>query len=167
MRIPLLVMASFVVIGFVALHGAYDRLPGDGRLSALKSNRNLGNGETLFHIGGCVSCHTSSEQDEPPRLRGGAPIKTAFGAFYPPYISPNRDDGIGAWAEVEFIRAMCSILQDTPPPTRTSLNAVIISSRGPAIARNVILHATRLVQSSTIYDYLVAPIPREKAGFLT
>ena len=94
------------MIGLTALPGAYERLRGDGRLSALRSDRDLGNGETLFHMGGCVSCHASGEQDEPPRLGGGAPIKTAFGIFYPPNISPDRDDGIGAWAEVDFIRAM-------------------------------------------------------------
>ena len=31
------------------------------------------------------------------RLGGGMELKTSFGSFYPPNISPDRADGIGAW----------------------------------------------------------------------
>ena len=33
-------------------------------------------------------------------------MKTAFGSFYPPNISPDEKDGIGAWSAVDFANAL-------------------------------------------------------------
>jgi mono/diheme cytochrome c family protein len=60
-------------------------------------------GELLFNIGGCTSCHTV--KDGPP-LAGGDPIRTEFGTFYAPNLTPDREHGIGGWSEADFIRAM-------------------------------------------------------------
>jgi hypothetical protein len=60
-------------------------------------------GELLFNIGGCTSCHTV--KDGPP-LAGGDPIRTEFGTFYAPNITPDREHGIGGWSEADFVRAM-------------------------------------------------------------
>jgi mono/diheme cytochrome c family protein len=58
-------------------------------------------GRYLFNIAGCTSCHTD---DQP--LAGGRPLDTPFGTFYPPNITPDRTQGIGAWSEADFLRAL-------------------------------------------------------------
>jgi mono/diheme cytochrome c family protein len=40
------------------------------------------------------------------RLGGGMELKSPYGSFYPPNISPHPKDGIGAWSEANFITAM-------------------------------------------------------------
>jgi len=59
----------------------------------------LTNGELLFHAGSCAACH---EDD----LHGGLELKTDFGVFRVPNISPDPQTGIGNWNEVDFINAM-------------------------------------------------------------
>lgn len=63
----------------------------------------LANGETLFHIGGCTNCHTAKGGE---LLAGGDPIRTPFGTFHPPNITPDPETGIGGWSEADFLRAM-------------------------------------------------------------
>lgn len=60
-------------------------------------------GETLFHIGGCTNCHTAKGG---ALLAGGDPIRTPYGTFHPPNITPDRETGIGGWSEADFLRAM-------------------------------------------------------------
>ncbi|HEY7664491.1 MAG TPA: cytochrome c [Xanthobacteraceae bacterium] len=66
----------------------------------------LGNGETMFHAGGCSSCHATPNQEDKTRLGGGRGLKTAFGTFFVPNISSDPHDGIGAWSEANFVTAM-------------------------------------------------------------
>ncbi len=64
-------------------------------------------GRIVFHLGGCASCHTSSDADaKAMRLGGGKALKTPFGSFYPPNISPDPVDGIGKWTTVDFANAV-------------------------------------------------------------
>lgn len=63
----------------------------------------LARGELLFNIGGCTNCHTAKDG---PQLAGGDPIKSPFGTFYAPNITPDPETGIGGWNEADFIRAM-------------------------------------------------------------
>jgi mono/diheme cytochrome c family protein len=71
---------------------------------------NLGNGKTMFDIGGCSSCHAvpNDDPDKVDRLRlgGGLALKSPFGTFYVPNISPDPKDGIGAWSEANFVTAL-------------------------------------------------------------
>jgi mono/diheme cytochrome c family protein len=67
---------------------------------------NLENGKTLFYAGGCTSCHAVPEQDDKLRLGGGYPLRSPFGTFYVPNISPHPRDGIGSWTPAQFVRAM-------------------------------------------------------------
>ena len=62
-------------------------------------------GEYLSKAGGCVGCHTETRKDAPP-YAGGRALKTPFGSFYGPNITPHPQAGIGAWTEADFIRAM-------------------------------------------------------------
>jgi mono/diheme cytochrome c family protein len=63
-------------------------------------------GKTVFYVAGCESCHMSPGQNDPLRLGGGMELKTPFGAFYPPNISPDPKDGIGSWSAADFANAI-------------------------------------------------------------
>ena len=39
-------------------------------------------------------------------LAGGRPLKTPFGTFYTPNITPDKESGMGAWTFEDFRRAM-------------------------------------------------------------
>ncbi len=67
---------------------------------------NLANGKTMFLAGGCASCHATPKQEEKTRLGGGLGLKSPFGTFFTPNISPDRRDGIGGWSEADFVTAM-------------------------------------------------------------
>jgi len=67
---------------------------------------NLANGKTMFYAGGCASCHAIPEQDDKTTLGGGLGLKSPFGTFYVPNISPDPNDGIGKWSEANFVTAM-------------------------------------------------------------
>jgi mono/diheme cytochrome c family protein len=67
---------------------------------------NLENGRTLFHAGGCASCHATPGQEDKTRLGGGLALHTPFGVFKVPNISPDRSHGIGRWSEQDFANAM-------------------------------------------------------------
>ena len=64
------------------------------------------NGKEIFYAGGCTSCHATPQQDDKTRLGGGLGLKSPFGTFYVPNISPNPNDGIGRWSEADFVTAM-------------------------------------------------------------
>lgn len=89
--------------------GAWGQAPAPGAVAP-----DLKNGETMFYAGGCASCHAapaSSRCDDPKikdqfTLAGGRCLKTPFGTFYVPNISPDRESGIGGWSTAQFIKAM-------------------------------------------------------------
>jgi mono/diheme cytochrome c family protein len=65
-------------------------------------------GERIFWAGGCISCHgrPGAKGDARLELAGGLELKTPFGTFVPPNISPDRTDGIGAWSLEDFANAL-------------------------------------------------------------
>ena len=62
-------------------------------------------GEYLAKAGGCVGCHTEDKEGATP-FAGGRALKTPFGTFYGPNITPDEKAGIGNWSEADFIRAL-------------------------------------------------------------
>jgi mono/diheme cytochrome c family protein len=62
-------------------------------------------GEYLAKAGGCIGCHTE-EKDGAVPFAGGRALKTPFGTFYGPNITPDKKAGIGNWSEADFIRAL-------------------------------------------------------------
>lgn len=62
-------------------------------------------GAYLAKAGGCVGCHTETKKDAVP-FAGGRALKTPFGTFYGPNITPHPDAGLGRWSEADFMRAM-------------------------------------------------------------
>lgn len=67
-------------------------------------------GEYLAKAGGCLGCHTveakDDAKDKPVPYAGGRALKTPFGTFYGPNITPHPEAGIGRWSEADFLRAM-------------------------------------------------------------
>ena len=61
-------------------------------------------GAYLFAAADCASCHTDAKGGGAP-LGGGRALKTAFGTFFTPNISSDREHGIGAWSDAQFIKA--------------------------------------------------------------
>ena len=79
---------------FLALAGVDARAQGDAKRGAY-----------LASAGGCVGCHTEDKQGAAP-FAGGRPLKTPFGTFYGPNITPDPRAGLGRWSETDFVRAM-------------------------------------------------------------
>jgi mono/diheme cytochrome c family protein len=66
----------------------------------------LANGKVIFFAGGCAECHATPKQEDKTRLGGGLALKSPFGTFYVPNISPDLKDGIGSWSEASFVTAL-------------------------------------------------------------
>ena len=67
-------------------------------------------GEYVAKAGGCLGCHTfeakEGGKDKPVPYAGGRELKTPFGTFFGPNITPHPQAGIGRWSEADFMRAM-------------------------------------------------------------
>ncbi|HEU4660995.1 MAG TPA: cytochrome c [Pseudolabrys sp.] len=108
-----LIVAAVTVI-VVAL-GAFWVLtiPATVSASALPPHTpDLNNGKEMFFAGGCASCHSTPKQKDHTRLGGGLALRSPFGTFYVPNISPDKQDGIGAWTEAQFVTA---VIKGTSP----------------------------------------------------
>jgi mono/diheme cytochrome c family protein len=66
----------------------------------------LVNGREMFYAGGCTACHAMPGQEDRTQLGGGLALKSPFGTFYVPNISPDPSDGIGGWSEAQFVTAL-------------------------------------------------------------
>lgn len=68
----------------------------------------IANGERIFHIAGCASCHAAPDASGEDRLKlgGGLELVTDFGTFRVPNISPDPDTGIGGWSTSDFANAV-------------------------------------------------------------
>lgn len=96
-------LAAAAAVSLLATRPA--RLP-DGSLPAHRAD--VANGERMYHAASCGYCHRSA-QDEGPAAGlpvGDAPFRTPVGAFYPGNLTPDRETGLGAWTEAQFVDAM-------------------------------------------------------------
>lgn len=59
--------------------------------------------EYIFRLSGCVGCHTREGEAV---LAGGPGLKTPFGTFYAPNITPDPIHGIGQWSDEDLLRAL-------------------------------------------------------------
>lgn len=82
-----------------------ERLP---RTARAPRTPDLANGERLYHAASCAYCHRASQAPptRPGPPVGGAPFPTPVGVFYPGNLTPDRETGLGAWTEAEFVDAM-------------------------------------------------------------
>ena len=65
----------------------------------------IARGAYLVRAAGCISCHTDVKNDG-PTMAGGRALKTPFGVFYSPNVTPDSETGIGAWSDEDFVRAL-------------------------------------------------------------
>jgi mono/diheme cytochrome c family protein len=86
--------ASKTVVAKAAEAKAEDKRPDDVK-----------RGEYLMKAAGCLGCHTAEAKESVP-FAGGRALKTPFGTFYGPNITPHPTAGIGAWQEADFTRAI-------------------------------------------------------------
>ncbi|MEW9616098.1 cytochrome c [Shinella sp. S4-D37] len=104
-------LGGIVVLGAIGA-GAFLFITAPGRLPAeawaSAGAPDLANGERIFHAGGCTSCHAApgAADEQKLVLAGGLALKSPFGTFHVPNISPDETAGIGAWTLAEFGDAM-------------------------------------------------------------
>lgn len=60
-------------------------------------------GRYLVAAADCAACHTAKGGTP---FAGGRPFKLPFGTIYTPNITPDRETGIGAWSDAQFLRAV-------------------------------------------------------------
>ncbi len=60
-------------------------------------------GRYLATAANCVGCHTEPGGTE---YAGGRALKTPFGRFYGPNITPHPEAGLGNWSDEDFLRAL-------------------------------------------------------------
>ena len=87
---------------------AWVSLPLFANIARAKINADDGNvtrGAYLARASGCIACHTNFESGG-PILAGGPPLKTPFGTFYAPNLTPDKDFGIGNWNLENFATAL-------------------------------------------------------------
>jgi mono/diheme cytochrome c family protein len=66
-------------------------------------------GADLARAGDCEACHTTPGGQP---YAGGAAIQSPYGPLYAPNITPDKTNGIGAWSDDQFYRAMHEGLDD-------------------------------------------------------
>ena len=112
MRRTLLVLFALAAVVAVAFYVL--TMPRAIEVSALPTHSpDLANGKYMFTAGGCAECHAAPLKACDDRktknkelLAGGRCLKTPFGTFNVPNISPDKETGIGAWSTLDFINAM-------------------------------------------------------------
>jgi mono/diheme cytochrome c family protein len=112
LRKAVLVLLALLAAGALAFYLL--TIPATVPASALPDHTpDRGNGKYMFTTGGCAECHappaTSCDdlniKDE-TLLAGGRCLKTDFGVFHVPNISPDDETGIGKWTTLDFVTAM-------------------------------------------------------------
>jgi mono/diheme cytochrome c family protein len=82
--------------------------------AALAQTPNVENGKYMYYAGGCASCHAAPASNNCEDVKtkdelapvGGRCLKSDFGTFYVPNITPDKQTGIGGWSSDDFIKAM-------------------------------------------------------------
>lgn len=82
---------------------AYSGASPTGVPAELASAGELTKGKYLTEAADCAACHTAKGGKA---YAGGRPFKLPFGTIYTPNITPDRETGIGAWTNAEFLRAV-------------------------------------------------------------
>lgn len=66
------------------------------------------NGEYIYFAAGCGGCHSAPDAEDELKnvLSGGQKFPSPFGTFVAPNVSMHIDQGIGAWSQADFARAV-------------------------------------------------------------
>ena len=106
LRRALIVVAVLAVVVAVCLWFLIAPRPLPASALAAGYHPDLANGEAMFVAGNCSACHATPGQDDRTQLAGGLKLKSPFGTFVTPNISPDPRFGIGGWSELQFVNAM-------------------------------------------------------------
>ena len=106
MRRVLIIVAVLAVVAAVAVWFLIAPKPLPASELAAGYHPDLANGEAMFTAGNCSACHATPGQDDRTKLAGGLKLKSPFGTFVTPNISPDKTHGIGGWSELAFVNAM-------------------------------------------------------------
>lgn len=101
--------SAIVFAVFIIMHGAHARTTNHEAYEP-----NVENGRYIYYAGGCSSCHAAPASAKCDDLKnaddlkpvGGRCLKTKFGTFYVPNITPDKETGIGNWSAKDFVKAM-------------------------------------------------------------
>ncbi len=103
----IIVTGVFLLLGVSLFYFAV--LPDLGRSDSARDftaiTGDSGRGAYVVRTAGCIACHTDVAKGGAV-LAGGAALKTDFGRFYAPNITPDKEHGIGTWSLAEFSRAL-------------------------------------------------------------
>jgi mono/diheme cytochrome c family protein len=108
MKRVLTVIVALLIIGLIAVFvlnrpdsaaGAAPAIAG-----APASSDPVARGEYLAKAADCVACHTVPDSGKP--FAGGVAFKLPFGTIYSSNLTPDPKDGIGAYTDEEFVRAV-------------------------------------------------------------
>lgn len=102
MAVAALALAGFSVFWFLTM----PQLVLAKTDTSLEKGGDATRGRTVFFAGGCASCHATQGQDNPLHLGGGHALKSPFGTFYAPNISPHPENGIGKWSTADLVNAL-------------------------------------------------------------
>ena len=113
MRRVLLALLALAVAGAVVFY-LLTMPPATEPASALPAHTpDLANGKYMFTAGGCAECHAvpvkkcdDLKTNDKVTLAGGRCLKTPYGIFHVPNISPDKETGIGNWTTIDFVNAM-------------------------------------------------------------
>ena len=106
-------LAGLALVGLGILTGAWAVQGPEVELRTLDGlEGNIDRGAYVARLSGCIACHTDGKSGRGV-LAGGAEIKTDFGSFFAPNITPHPADGIGAWTRDDFARALTAGLNPT------------------------------------------------------
>lgn len=108
MRCRLLIpaLAVFSLLG-IGTGGYFFLEPRDAPRAGVDLVGDALRGAYVLRLAGCVACH-SNETDGSAFLAGGALIRTDFGTFFPPNITPHPREGIGTWSQADFFAALAA-----------------------------------------------------------
>ncbi len=102
------IFSLFLLLVLAGIAGAiylFIAAPAPRTISVAESSGDPVRGTYLARMGGCVACHTDSANGG-ALLAGGPAIKTPFGDFHGPNITPDKRTGIGNWTLQDFADAM-------------------------------------------------------------
>lgn len=96
-------LEALAAAAFLAAYSLPLAGPGAGAFAAEADL--VARGAYVVRAAGCIACHTDLKGGGPV-LAGGRALKTPFGVFYTPNLTPDPETGIGAWSDADFLRAL-------------------------------------------------------------
>jgi len=149
-----------ILLLFLLLFGIGRARPDSDR----QDYQQIANGRYLATLGDCTGCHT--EPGGKP-YAGGLALATPFGKILAPNITPDRETGIGAWSDDDFVNALLNgtghggerLYPAMPYPFYTKM------SRNEALAIRAYLNTVEPVQHEVHSNQLPFPF-NIRAGLL-